>query len=106
MKMINKNFPGLEFIGAHNEPIISLGGMQDEKGEDRGDYWKNHLYGNVVIVSVVHRDNKQYDGWYTHEKDVIKHCVSKKHLKEAIKTIEKKDLNKKEIIKLLKEIEK
>jgi len=97
--MIHKLFSGLEFIKANNEPIIEIG-VQKERVEQKNG-WGKRLFGNVVLVSIVHRDNQDYNKYYAHEKDIEKYCISKKYLRQAIK---KKYLNNEQSIEPLNKL--
>ena len=72
-----KNFPSLEGKEhyAHNHQITP-----NSMTEKEGDFkigWGKKLYGYVILVANVHRDEKKFDSDYYKKEDIQENCLDK-----------------------------
>lgn len=81
-----KEFPSLEEFGmvARNRCMLPMPPLQLEENGKFKVGWGKHQFGEVTLVSNVHRDSKEFDGVYFEENIIQQNCLDKKKVEEAI----------------------
>ena len=80
-----KEHPSLESgMVAHNRCMLPIPPLQLQENAKFKVGWGKHEYGEVILVSNVHRDNELYNGIYFRIDSIRKTQLDKKKVKEVL----------------------